>query len=1584
MQIEFLNPKGPLRSEIPGIATLAERLPNSWRGYANFNMVNPRQRNQDREIDLAIITPDRVILVDLKAYRGRVESRRGVWFIDNEDMGPSAAVKIHENAKVFASLVREKVKAIPGAPRIESFVVFTDRRANFDGVSEDERGRCVLLDDFARIGSPKVFEELCPTHSPFGGPKSLLAGGYIKALAQLFTNERHIVAREVRYHGYLPTGTAEFSHNLYEEFSCHDPADKNYTGLLRVWNFGKEPASFALESDRAKIAGRERSVLGLIASSDPEFHGQFVLRSRVHDRDFTLRYSEIFDRHPDLARLMRFAGQVAELDIDRRLELARLLLDRVASLHRLKIAHRDLDRHSIWVDDRRSLVVLSNFGASHFPDTETMGEKRAKILAGGLRVPEEAGQSARGTPFEQDVFLAAAAVWTLLTGQQLTTIDRVPSWPPSSIIPGDLPPELLGWFERSLSKTAADRFSSATEASQAFADALSRNERISLDRQLKRHTREIDTLVTYSPAEWIVKNPHRVYRSTDENGVPILVKSWPAHLIGEPRKNAPRLLDFLIRAERLQAAVFEWLPRVEFACLALDGLLLVQRWSDGERLSADRAAGWTADGLGTFLLKLVEAVESLHLEALWHGDLKPANVLVVEDETGMRPVLIDMLDYSTDAAGERVTQAYQPAHNGEEPAFRDRYAVAAIASELAAAWSTTHPGEVWGQRITEAAEECGHGDDPWITLRPLRNVLVAGPQEQQTADALKLTIVLPRVRDPGALLADNGKFHVAYRADQHRLEIFGFDQKVELRLDPGTGLPRDGSIYSLPPKSASWAARFATLAFEGSVTVLSGAPSFSGFEELRALLAQPEAGKETPPTPSTPVSGGSVRFPVASFWEQTIAVESDLQPEVTLSEKPRESGERRRVLLLCDEVPDWEATGLAAGRGIKVTWNGEHLGYVDRDRSRGNVIVLRDARGYQRLNPGDVLRLHTADDHSSFQRRSKAVERVLKGRAQIGNLIGYFDPEARLEPQQIAAPIPEDDLAVYGLNPDQSEAFQHLWQYGPVGLLQGPPGTGKTKFIAAFVHWALSGGRLGNVLVLSQSHEAVNTAAEKVLGVFSKLGGNIDLLRVGNYDKISSPLRGFHSQAVQDRYRELFRADIKDRMAAVAQRLGLSRSFVTEFQELEATYGSMVRAMRFARRDIDEDLSSEAVAAARRNLSGLERAFFRILDDGSVPREGDPEEIFLELKDELARSHGVSDPDALHRLEGLTLMSRDWISGLSVRQRNLEEFLARSRNLVSGTCVGIGRHDLRIDRSVFDLVIIDEAARCTPSELAVGMQSGRRVLLVGDHRQLPPLFGHELMKEVSTRLPGIKPGELKRSDFERAFGSTYGKSIARTLRRQYRMASEINSLVADNFYPGQGLQTARSEPDEVYGHLSAPFRQQVLWVDTSAGGSDAEAGKSFTNRREAHTIIGLLRKLSEQKEFLAKAPAALPLERDEPLVGVICMYAQQANLIEELLVSSGISPEFRSLVRVDTVDAYQGKENRLVIVSLVRNNTASNMGHVRNANRVNVALSRAMDRLLIVGSAKMFEKGGNALAPVVRALRQANRIKASTELGLSK
>jgi superfamily I DNA and/or RNA helicase len=298
-------------------------------------------------------------------------------------------------------------------------------------------------------------------------------------------------------------------------------------------------------------------------------------------------------------------------------------------------------------------------------------------------------------------------------------------------------------------------------------------------------------------------------------------------------------------------------------------------------------------------------------------------------------------------------------------------------------------------------------------------------------------------------------------------------------------------------------------------------------------------------------------------------------------------------------------------------------------------------------------------------------------------------------------------------------------------------------------------------------------------------------------------------------------------------------------------------------------------------------------------------------------------------------------------------------------------------QNIFDWVIIDEAGRAAPSELAVAMQAGHRILLVGDHLQLPPTFSDQVRQAVRERYGVEDDSALLRSDFERLFNSAYGQQVVTTLLSQYRMAPDIGELVSECFYGGK-LETGRGFPPEYYDLLPVHLSRQVTWVDTSTLGrrgyeQQNEARDETWNTAEAHVVMALLRQIVESDEFMTFL--AEDLKPQEPPIGIICMYGKQRSLIDKLKAEAPWLGSLRRLVKVDTVDSYQGKENRIVILSTVRNNPEGRIGFLRSPNRVNVAMSRAMERLFVVGASKLWQ-GRHAEKPLGRVFKYTEQLAA--------
>jgi superfamily I DNA and/or RNA helicase len=140
---------------------------------------------------------------------------------------------------------------------------------------------------------------------------------------------------------------------------------------------------------------------------------------------------------------------------------------------------------------------------------------------------------------------------------------------------------------------------------------------------------------------------------------------------------------------------------------------------------------------------------------------------------------------------------------------------------------------------------------------------------------------------------------------------------------------------------------------------------------------------------------------------------------------------------------------------------------------------------------------------------------------------------------------------------------------------------------------------------------------------------------------------------------------------------------------------------------------------------------------------------------------------------------------------------------------------------------------------------------------------------------------------------------------------------------------------------------------------------------EARIVMSLLRQIVESDEFMTFLQE--DLQPQEPPIGIICMYGKQRQIIDQLKAEATWLGDARRLVKVDTVDSYQGKENRIIILSTVRNNVRQSPGFLNSPNRINVAMSRAMERLFIVGATKMWA-GKNTNLPLGQALTKVRSL----------
>ncbi|MGB8686695.1 MAG: AAA domain-containing protein [Microcoleus sp.] len=324
-------------------------------------------------------------------------------------------------------------------------------------------------------------------------------------------------------------------------------------------------------------------------------------------------------------------------------------------------------------------------------------------------------------------------------------------------------------------------------------------------------------------------------------------------------------------------------------------------------------------------------------------------------------------------------------------------------------------------------------------------------------------------------------------------------------------------------------------------------------------------------------------------------------------------------------------------------------------------------------------------------------------------------------------------------------------------------------------------------------------------------------------------------------------------------------------------------------------------------------------------------------------------------LKGYENLTQDWIAKLrspsEQDQSELRQVYIENANVIGITCSQVAGYGFK-EFTNFDVVIIDEVSKCTPPEILIPALKGKKLVLIGDYRQLPPMLHEKSLEEIATEM-GIEPEDisfLEESLFKKQFEAA-SERIKRRLTVQYRMHPYIMGAI-NQFYD-HSLRCGIMEPEKVRSHNVAGdiIREQhhLIWVKMPQEQSFQEQleGTSRYNLKEVEAIDILC----EQMEDVWSLKVAEGQPKKE--IGIITFYGAQLRRIEEMLSDR----KFPSLaIRTGTVDRFQGMERPIIIVSMVRNNPDGDIGFAKKPERVNVAFSRAQELLIIVGCHSLFTK----------------------------
>lgn len=547
----------------------------------------------------------------------------------------------------------------------------------------------------------------------------------------------------------------------------------------------------------------------------------------------------------------------------------------------------------------------------------------------------------------------------------------------------------------------------------------------------------------------------------------------------------------------------------------------------------------------------------------------------------------------------------------------------------------------------------------------------------------------------------------------------------------------------------------------------------------------------------------------------------------------------------------------------------------------------------------------------------------------------------------------ENNLFSKSLNESQRQAIYKSLYADELALIQGPPGTGKSTAIAEIIWQHIRKEQKQKILLTSETNLAVDNAIDRLKNEQNNV---VKPIRFGNTDNLESEGYFYSLEAIEN----------------------WQKSNSTEINTVSHWVSNIAKRVKLQ----DDEQIDSALEKWKNHLQ---------------KPNNDTKKLFVEKYLEYVNLIGAtgSSIGKLNSENKWTSFFRSYLNVFNRKSYQENDYKSCNRTNIN-----------------FDIVIMDEASKATPPELALPVLFGKKSIIVGDHRQLPPMIDGEEIKDLLMSIgekalaKTLSHKEFEISQFERLF-KNIDDSIKGTFDTQYRMHPAINEAISQ-FYKDDGGLKCGLPLEEIYHNSFDKWDSRyhglqykniltpethTIWVNVTT--PEIQEGTSRVNYGEIEAIDNILNVLknSSGKNEFDQWLSNKSLE--EKQIGLISFYGKQIHYINKMLKEKHSEVP----IRLSTVDRFQGMERNIIIVSMVRSSklasfqgqqpdevygelgypSQESLGFAESPNRLNVALSRARRLLIVVGNSGHFCRK-NIYKNVFETIKQNGKIISAEEL----